>query len=459
MSKRQKLRDERGLILPSELEFFDVFQNFQAGDTIDLTPENISSILKDAELGNATRQVTLFNLLEDKENVIKGLMQTRINSVLGKKWNIVGSSNEAKNKEIEHILAKADIHKYIQNNMHGFFYGYNGNKIAWENAGRSIKNFEQIETTRWNFDEYGTIFLYDGNNNKKIYFTPKSRESEYAPEDFLTPLEINSITFFNCNMRGGIPSNTGIFRSLIWQFYKKFFMMKNQMRTIELYGIPFLTAKVSKQDFNDNAKLSAVQDSLENLGANGNGVFADDMKIDTMAINKGVEATDLINAMQKIDDDYAKLILGQTASSGDSSGMSNGNEQSAVRNDILQSDCRAIENLINNQVLPILEFNKYGTNDMRFVIDSHPKIDIAPQISAFKDLNTLLEKSNKSVSVDYIIDTLGIPVVDNKSSDAIDMGNGVNPNPVSSPDTNGIDLSKLSLNDVSLDFKDKLKAL
>ena len=458
MSKRQKLRDEKGLILPSELEFFDVFQNFQAGDTIDLTPENISTILKDAETGNATKQVTLFNLLEDKENVIKGLMQTRINSVLGKKWNIVGSPNEAKNNEIENILAKADIHKYIQNNMHGLFYGYNGTKIAWENAGRSIKGFEQIETTRWNFDEYGTIFLQDGENNKKVYFTPISREKEYSPEDFLTPQEINAITFFNCNMRGGIPSNTGIFRSLIWQFYKKFFMMKNQMRTIEQYGVPFLTAKVSKQDFNDAEKLSAIQDSLENLGANGNGVFAEDMKVDTMAINKGVEATDLSNAMQKIDDDYAKLILGQTASSGDSSGMSNGDAQSAVRDDILQSDCRTIENLINNQILYPLEMNKWNSSDMRFVIDSHARKDIAPQIAAFKDLNALLEKSNKSVSVDYIIDTLGIPVVDNKSSDAIDMEIGGSA-PVSAPADGGMDLSKLSLNDISRGFKDKLKAL
>ncbi len=456
MAGRQKERDKNGLILPSDLEFFDVFQNFQAGTDIDLTPENISTILKSAATGEARDQVALFNLLEDKENEIKGLMQTRINSVLGKNWNIVGNSNDAKNRDIENILQQADILKFIQNNLHGNFYGYNGSLIKWtpKSGGSSIDGFEQIDTTRWSFDVYGTIFLSNGDDERKIYSTPKYKEAEFNTDEFLSIEEKNAITFFNCNMRGGIPSNNGIFRSLIWQFFYKFFMMKNRMRTIEQFGTPFVTAKIDKQDFADDVTLAKVQDSIENLGANGSGVFTSDTDLSTLTINQGINSADLGSAMKEINDAYARLILGQTASSGDSSGLSGGDAQSAVRDDILQADCRAMENLINNQVLKKLEYNKYNSMDMRFVIDSHKKAEIAPQISAFKDLNALLTNSGKSVSVDYIIDTLGIPVVDNKSSNSIEDV------PVASPAPSAdLDLSKLGLTDLKKNFKNKLISL
>jgi len=64
--------------------------------------------------------------------------------------------------------------------------------------------------------------------------------------------------------------------------------------------------------------------------------------------------------LEYLGDAVNKVILGQTASSGDSSGLSKGDAQSKVRQDILEGDCQTLQRVIDAQLIkPWMRFN-YG---------------------------------------------------------------------------------------------------
>ena len=62
--------------------------------------------------------------------------------------------------------------------------------------------------------------------------------------------------------------------------------------------------------------------------------------------------------LQYMDDAITKVLLGQTASSGDSAGLSGGDAQSKVRQDILEADARALEDTVNRDLFALwTEYN------------------------------------------------------------------------------------------------------
>lgn len=64
--------------------------------------------------------------------------------------------------------------------------------------------------------------------------------------------------------------------------------------------------------------------------------------------------------LEYLDAAVNKVILGQTASSGDSSGLSKGDAQSKVRQDILEGDCQTLQRVIDAQLIkPWMAYN-YG---------------------------------------------------------------------------------------------------
>ena len=72
-----------------------------------------------------------------------------------------------------------------------------------------------------------------------------------------------------------------------------------------------------------------------------------------------------------------KVILGQTASSGDNSGWSKGDAQSQVRQDILESDCTKLMRLVDTQIIkPYVLYNCGPDVKLpRFEIDFTPPAD------------------------------------------------------------------------------------
>lgn len=127
---------------------------------------------------------------------------------------------------------------------------------------------------------------------------------------------------------------------------------------IERHGMPFVAAHVDETTFEREKNL--VKRLIRNFGSSGGGIFTKNVELQLLDSTSTGEA--YFRLLEYLDAAVNKVILGQTASSGDSSGLSKGDAQSSVRQDILESDCRILQRTINAQLLkPWTEYNFGGS--------------------------------------------------------------------------------------------------
>jgi len=392
-NKNAKLR-EIPIPLSEDSEFQNSFTDFLATNNIQITGPNITNILASATTGYSQQQANLFESVIEKEPIISTHLQTRRLTLLGLNWNITGGSS-AQNREMERILEEANIYELMEHLLDAVPKGYAGSFIEWENAGASIKKFKHIHSTRIEFDENSNPFIL-------------TKTGQRTPMNNFGSAQI--ILHYH-KMFSGIPSKTSLMRSLVWMFFFKHNALKHRARYIEKFGIPFLLAKVSSSDFANAGTRSAIKKAIKNIGADGSGVVTANTDLTSIDVKtpSNVNFQEWINYIDKT---YTLMILGQEASSGDSSGMSNGTAQDKVRQDLLAGDCVSLMNTINRNIIRPLEYFKYGTEEMKFVLDYMPTVDIAPKIDALTKFNDMLKGTGKKIDLSYIESEFNIPLVD-----------------------------------------------
>ena len=109
-----------------------------------------------------------------------------------------------------------------------------------------------------------------------------------------------------------------------------------------------MVAKVDKKTWDD--ELSKVQRLIKSFGPSGGGVFTNSMEVELLqAANTGSDNI-YLKILEYTHDAIFRLLLGQTASSSAGGGLSGDTAQSEVRQDILESDARAVEATIYAQI-------------------------------------------------------------------------------------------------------------
>jgi len=163
--------------------------------------------------------------------------------------------------------------------------------------------------------------------------------------------------------------------------------VRDRARYLERFGVPFMMAKVSRDDFDNDSIKAQVLNSLVKMGTDGIGVITKDSELDIISPKSQGGNADYQDWMNYIDDVFALLILGQTASSKEASGLSKGQIQENVRQDLLEADCRGLTETINRQLILPLEKFKYETAEtLEFVMDFKPPEDLEQKALMLKHL-------------------------------------------------------------------------
>jgi len=180
----------------------------------------------------------------------------------------------------------------------------------------------------------------------------------------------SQFVFHTHNIKPGLPCRGGLLRALVWLYFFKHYAVRDRARYLERFGVPFMMAKVSRDDFDNDSIKAQVLNSLVKMGTDGIGVITKDSELDIISPKSQGGNADYQDWMNYIDDVFALLILGQTASSKEASGLSKGQIQENVRQDLLEADCRGLSETVNNQLIIPLERFKYGTTEsLEFVMD------------------------------------------------------------------------------------------
>ena len=308
----------------------------------------------------------------EKEPVIAAHLQTRILSVLACDWQITGK-DAAKAKEMEEELRKIPFLSFMRHQLSAIAYGYAGSIIEWGEGGKTIRDFRNIPPQCLLFDSggNGALLAWDG---------------EEYPLSMFHPAQF----FLHFHTPGGEenPARGGLLRPLLWPYYFKHYALRDRARYLEKFGIPFLIAKIREDDFENEETRNNILFSLSRIASDGSGVITEGSQLQTLESNTS-SSRDYQEWMEYLDGIFALLILGQKASSAESSGFSRGQIQEKVRSDILESDCRNLAESIQRQIIAPLERYRYGTeNCFSFRMDFVPPEDLLQKASILEKLSS-----------------------------------------------------------------------
>ena len=346
-----------------------------------LSAGTIKNALAEADGGCLSSQAELFHAVLEKEPVITAHLQTRVLSVLACDWSVAGPDPE-KCAFLSSVLKKAKIHDLLRHLLDALAFGCSGAVILWEEGGKAIRAFQEIAQENFLFDAVGNPALRTANGQIRPL-------ADYHEFQFV---------LHSHKLKTGPMGSCGLLRPLLWLYFFKHYALRDQARYLEKFGIPFLVAKISQEDFENEEVRRGILSSLGRIASDGSGVIAGDAQIQTLSPGAGAsgEYRDFLEYIDKL---FALLILGQTASSSASSGFSKGQIQENVRRDILEADCRTLMETVDSQILHPLEFYCYGTEGKySFLLDFSSPENLTEKAQIVK----LLSESGCRISPEWI---------------------------------------------------------
>lgn len=352
-----------------------------------LTAKLIGDLLASADMGYSSELASLFQTVLEKEPAIAAHIQTRVLAVLACDWSVEGKDTE-KASELENILRKAKIHSLMTHLLDAVAIGYSGAAVIWGEGGAEIKSFRKINPVNWVFDLSGNPAVMGRGGQEKPL-------ADYHPYQFV---------FHSHKLKCGISPRGGLLRPLLWLYFFKHYAMRDRARYLERFGIPFILAKINRDDFDSDTIRGTILSSLSKIGSDGVGLVTGDSDLQ-MLNSSSNSSSDYQTWMDYIDRLCAQLILGQTATSGDASGLSKGQAQENVRRDIIEADCKNLMETINTQIIAPLEMYRYGTSgEFTFTLDYAPAESLSEKAQVIK----LLADSGFAVSPEWVSKTFGV---------------------------------------------------
>lgn len=324
-----------------------------------LTPQDVDWIMTTANSGDTVELSKLAVEIEEKNWDIQTAMQTRRNALLGCEWSVepADTSDAGRNaaKGLEKALRAAGnlngldtFSDLISDMMGAVIAPFAISELIWDSA--ALSGFSSIE---------GRHFTLRDSYELRLITRENPSGMELPPHKFVVHYNRRS---------GGDMARGGLIRTLAWLHVFQNYPIKDWLGFAERFGMPFIVAKVDRNTYDDNR--SAIHSMIRNFGPSGGGVF--DRNTEVQLLQAATDGGNVYRSLLDYTGDaITKVLLGQTASSGDSAGLSGGDAQSRVRQDILEADARALESTITSQIAaPWTYFNHGNAPVPLFKIDA-----------------------------------------------------------------------------------------
>ena len=318
-----------------------------------LTPRDVDRILLQANGGDVEAQCRLSRELPEKNAAVAHALRTRRNAVSGCEWHVepgddtpaAQAAAEALEKELDRTGAihpglgrVGSFSRLLRDLTDAILPGFACAEILWRPGGRGFYGFRPVEQRFFSFAKS---------------YAPRLRTRGHLYEGEELPR--GKIIYHELGDNGSDPVRGGLIRPLAWLHCFTQLNLKDLLSFIERYGMPFVRATVDQGTW-DKEKVT-LNDLISNFGPRGGGVFSHGVEVELLQA-ASTTGDVYFRLLQYMDDAITKVLLGQTASSGDSAGLSGGDAQSKVRQDILEADARALEDTVNRDLFALwTEYN------------------------------------------------------------------------------------------------------
>jgi len=394
-------------VLGERLTSWEVTDRESADESRALSPSKLDLMFTEANGGDPERQARLAMEIEEKDWDVAQSLQTRRAAVKGLGWECQASiedNDQAKAiaEEAEAMLRNinprtapngeaedVDFEGALEHMLSAILPGYSCQEVIWAPGGSNIHAFSPTLTNAITFHQSKS---------------PLIRTSDHT--DGL-PLAPNKFVFHRHRARSGDATRGGLIRPLGWMYLFTNLGVKDLVRFIEKFGMPFVSARLDENAWEkDRSQIAYL---IKNFGSDGGAVFSKSVELEFIdAVQRGGDI--YFKLIEYMGTAKTKVIQGQTATSGDAGGFSKGQAQENVRQDILESDCEAIQRSVRDDILRPWVMFKHGPDAPVpvFHLKCEPPEDLKDKAELVKTLNDAGFKAKR----DWVSQVFDIPLED-----------------------------------------------
>jgi phage gp29-like protein len=397
-----------------------------------LTPERLSHILRDAEIGDPYLYLELAQEIEEKDLHYLAVLGTRKNAVaqLDVIVRAVSSSSEDQRAAamVREMICDGPIQldSVLFDVLDAVGKGFSATEIVWDTSGREWFPAQlKWRDPRW--------FAFDWISGEEILVrTLKGDkipvENDAAParpthfggsgmyaamnpgigiQPMTAPLAPYKFITHFAKAKAGLPIRGGLARAAGWAYLFKNYVLKDWVTFTEVFGQPLRVGKyhpgASEQD-----KL-ALLNAVSRIGTDAAAIMPESMVIEFTEAHQNGSAELYQRFCEYLDAQVSKAVLGQTLTT--EMPNARGSRAAAqvhegVRRDILNADARRLAaTLARDLVRPIVELNM-GPQAR------YPKIELGlpddSDVKVFAEVVAMLADRGLRVGQKTILDRLGI---------------------------------------------------
>ena len=369
-----------------------------------LTPQRLTSIFREADQGDVTRQAELFEEMEEKDLHLGGVLQTRKLAVTGLEWEILpATENDAEATKI--ATAAREMMDYIENldealldMVDAIGKGFSVLEIMWEIAEGMVwaKELEWVHQKRFTFNTPKALLEYPRllTDDEPVW------GEELPPGKFVV---------HKYRARSGTVSRAGLLRPCTWAYLFKNFDIKHWLVYNELFSVPMRVGKY-KPGTPPN-EIEVLKRAVFNLGVDAAAVVSETTMIELVESARKGDVASFRDFADYWDKAESKAVLGHTGSTEGTPGKLGGEDSAKeVRQDLLESDAKALMKTVRFQILkPWVEYN-FGPDKgvPQFILHFEGEEDLKTVAETY---GILVEKINfeDEIAVDHIHERFGIP--------------------------------------------------
>lgn len=171
----------------------------------------------------------------------------------------------------------------------------------------------------------------------------------------------------------------------------------------EIFGMPMRIARTTSRDDKDINRLERM---LQDSGTKLTAVMGMDTEIQFLETGKADAYNVYDKRIDRANSELSKLVIGQTMTIEDGSSLSQSETHLKVFQNLVESDCDKLRDLVNTKLLPIMLHDGFPVKGRRFEWDY--SIDYTPEQQLAYEQMLL---NNFDVDTKYFEEKYGVPVL------------------------------------------------
>jgi phage gp29-like protein len=339
-----------------------------------LTPERLTRIFKQADMGDVLSQADLYEEMEEKDAQLGAVLQTRKLAVAGLSREVVAASDSAEDREIADFVREAldwirNLDDALVAMLDATGKGYSVSEIIWEvDEGRVW-----CSDIRWLHPRRFTFNSPHGVTGAPKFLT----EAEPAYGEDLLP---NKFIYHRAGGRAGSAVRAGVLRPCAWMYLFKNYTLKDWIIFNERFAMPMRIGKYTPGAGEQERKV--LREAVFNLGSDAAAVISESTMIELLEGQKSGSFAAYEKLVAYCNAAMSKAVLGHSASADSTAGrLGSENDARDIRRDILEADALGLSTTVRLQLIrPLVAFN-FGPDKalpmLRFALDESEDLEKA----------------------------------------------------------------------------------